>query len=349
MNKKTFTIVELLVAIGLAMVVVSVISTIYVRISKFALDQSATVSAFTSGESALDLMNDDLSRLYLPTIYPGATNAGRMRYDMRAASLNTGVNAGNTINATSASTPGWPLFIFTATQSGNFYDSSSTASDYYNEIAYFCGPSLGNLPTTGLINDNLFTIYRKVYKKPVTTPGSSLFSSATILLNNTNILSAKVIYMACVFHQGETTTRAGSARASRNTLDTSLDTFANTENYCPDEMDIIYTVVPDSGYLEFKCTASPASTDTFESYQQFGTGGVTVASTLIEKLSAFSFDAEGFFANLTTGKLFYYRRSSLTAGNLVVWYVAGSAASSTISATDTLVTGITIKRRIRLK
>ena len=345
MIKRTFTIVELLVAMALTFVVIMALSTIYVRISKFALEQAGSASSYSGTSTALDKISNDMRNIYLPGTYPGGIPSGVVPSSpgrlLSALAPRATVSAGNNFTpialaSTTSSTTGWPYFGFTATPSGNY--SLGTGSSNV-AVAYFCGPSVLDTTTTnGRISNNLLTLYRLANARP-----SGAYFMTTFSTNTNIIISNKVIYMATVAHQGYVS--ATNNRATRTLFDTSSDSFSNSFDCTPDDVDVLLTMVPDSGYLEFNISGSVTASTTFSNYQQSGAAGAAITSSAITKMSAFSWDPEGFFANLTTGAVFYYR--SNTTG-IDIWSIPASG-SSTISATDTLITGTTTKRRIQIK
>ena len=330
MIKRTFTIVELLVAMALTFVVIMALSTIYVRISNFALEQAGSASSYSAGSTVLDKINDDMRHIYLPGTKPG-TGGSPGRLISTLATRTTGT--ANTISF-QPSGSGWPYFGFTATPSGNYTNAPAKQA-----IVYFCGPSLlDSSPSIGKISNNLLTLYRLT----ASNPSSTYFDSTTTLTANSDkMISNKVIYMAMVAYLGYNPT---GSRKARTVFDTNSDSFSNSYNYTPEDVDVILTVVPDSGYLEFKITSSPSGSSTFNSYHQSELAGETVGDTAITKVSTFSWDPEGFFANLTNGYIFYYRTNP--TGGIIIW---SASAPSSISASDTLITGTTTKRRVTLK
>ena len=360
MIKRTFTIVELLVAMALTFVVIMALSTIYVRISNFALEQAGSASSYSAGSTVLDKIEDDFRRLYLPTIAVGAGSPARLLSTVGSAYVNSsniavpGLQVVPVIAPPTSTPQGWPYLAFTVTPSGNYSDIGNSVDDY-GSVAYFCGPPIIGASTIGLstlegkIDINFLTLYRSVSNRRLTA-SSSLFKtlyptptvSGNLLGGSSNVISNKLIYMATVFHQG-----LGANRATRTRVDTTLNTLNNTSDYTPDDVDIILTVVPDSGYLEFNIPSTDP-TVTFQGYIENGdnsTSNERVALIAITKANSFAWDSEGFFANLRTGIVYYY---VLFPSELHIFNVQTSGTSS-IQSTDTLITGTTTKRRIQLK
>ena len=350
MKQKYFTIVELLVAMALTFVVIMALSTIYVRVSQFALEQSTSVSSYSNENSILDIFSNDLRQLYLPTLGVGVTTSSRMMSSVATATISS-----NSVNVTpkvpdGTDKTGWPYFAFTVTGGGNFSDIGATINDY-SSIAYFCGPPLNSTstaPADGLIDSNLLTLYRFVNQKPRTV--DKFFDTTSFSGASSQIITNKAIYMAIVAHQGYVSAvGARNKRATRTAFDTNADLFDNSLDYSPDELDILLTMVPDSGYLEFNIIGGASASISFKAYQELGTDGTLVAADSITKLSSFTWDQEGFFANLTSPRqgVFYFRTSGIL-GDIKIWKVKASGASS-ILAGDTLATGTTSRRSLSLK
>jgi hypothetical protein len=195
MKKRQFTIIELLVAITLTVVIVNILSTMYVRLSQFAVQQSGILASYDNGTSALDLIGRDLGKLYLPTLptdpLPVVTNEAYLLNGF-ADTTNSKLAAVTFAAVPPTANCGWPFFAF-------------SINDWQEEVAFYCGPPASILSSTagkvGGIDEQLLTVYRwtnpEVSKKFETYTYPSPFSrtdSGASVINN-------VIYMTPVFHQ----------------------------------------------------------------------------------------------------------------------------------------------------
>jgi hypothetical protein len=127
-----------------------------------------------------------------------------------------------------------------------------------------------------------------------------------------------------------------------------MNHFSNPKDYYPDVVDVIITIAPDSGAMQFSLTSAVTALVPMSTYFDDNTDGTDLLASALEKQTPFTFSNEGFIGNLTTGHIFYYRRLNIS-GDLRVWSVSHSAGSTTIGVGDALVTGTTFKRRYFVK
>ena len=350
MTRRHFTIIELLVAIGLMSVLANLLSTVYVKMSQYAVEQASTISAYDETYSLSGKLHSDFSRIKLPAMQGTGTSQRTFRLAYDNVSVLT-PSAGSYINTLAGP---YPYLVYTAERyfDRSFFENLSS-SDGYSEIGYLCAPSskvtISSL--TGVQDINLCSLYR-IENLGTST---SLFDINNFIYASGNVIAENVIWVSYDFKQYQCDVAGGGAMSdnpwsSRQASDSgaglSLDSSSsfpgnsNTLNKIPDEVNMTITVAPHSG--PFPLTAINAISVPANEVV-IGSGGTSVDISFDR---SFPLSDKGHILNVTTEQVYWYERVGLNTINI---FDINSSSSPDISAGDELATGISFSKRFSLQ
>lgn len=339
---RKFTIVELLIAIGLTSVLVNLLATIYVRVSDYAIKQSGALSGYDEIYASNEKVDLDLKRIKLPAYSTSnSTRDFRMIYD--------NVSLGN--NGTVTNTSGhYPYLAFTATlpfSLDNIKAVKAGTYDGYEEVAYLLAPksTVTSLTAGHYFNSDFLNLYRITKKTGATlmTPTNAVYSSANVVVRDLMWASFKFIQYSNASTSTLDGANAGTAAAlALDTLNLSFN-GSNSTNKVPDVMEIMLTVSPSSG--PFTLIAKGSSTVN-------GSTDITITSdenadSGLLKIGLVSLSNRGHILNMTRGVAYTYVRSG--KNTIKIDHAIPGSGVAAISDGDELYMGISSVKRVELQ
>ncbi len=348
MKNKTnhFTIVELMIAMGLMMLVVNILSQVYARISQHSLNMVSKKNVAINSEMVVNKIASDLTVARIdssnsPDPLSGARNFrllssfASQNYtnstDIRADDF---LNDSNLEQTGSGYNPrGYPYLAFTA------IDKTSTDSkilsdetDGYKEVAYWAVPSENYFDSSlgGQVGPSLLNLVRVEHKYKITDTGfKSLFEHDNFLYSTDNVILENLLWINYTFGQLADPLNVLRSYNNVTTVNSeSQSTFAENSSSpydktdaTPDYVDILISVLPGNESILFTTNGFSPGTHThdlddgkgifYQSSTHVGTA-LNIEDDITFTDKKFHFPKEGHLwykgANNNEGAVLYYYR-----------------------------------------
>jgi type II secretory pathway pseudopilin PulG len=297
-KQRSFTIMELLVAITITVVAVNLLSSLYVRATSLAIEQTQVQSLTRRGMMAMDSIQNELRNLIIPIPSQWSGNI--------SSNIPYPIFIGQ-IRGPNGASP-YPGMIYHRQKT--VFDTGSSSTDFgIEEVALFLAPAEGGFSEDPYLQ--LYTITNSTYNAGTEVFSNSLFDSGRIdgepndigqtQFDSKQIIVERVIGMTIDAHF-LFVDPGNNDKFPENIEDLDPPELLIEESNTIEALQFIVTLAPMSISLGFNCPDLDTVDDVGESIT-----GPYITSYPLEK--GLYHHNQGFFANFETGDVFRYTRS----------------------------------------
>jgi type II secretory pathway pseudopilin PulG len=337
MKKLHFTIVELLIAMGLMMLVTNILSTIYARMSQQSVRIVKEQSDRVLSQMAMNVVARDFSNARINN--GGSGSGGRVfrllssfaDFTKTGTGINERVIATDFLaeaNVKQTSPEGYPYLVMTTTDKSVTTNEILTGvSDGYKEVAYWLVPNDTDNNANGVIKDTLKLI-RAEHNKANSSFTFFEENNFEAVTNSSNIILDDVVAVSFSFGKNKLKRVSAPQVSYNNTLtdstrryvfaDRSVSPIEELSDVSPDYVDVLISTVDLNNELYFTIAEGKGGTVSFKYHDiqdvYSTTPGLGISETFLEFEGGkkYTFPLEGHVWNKESGYVLHYRKIGQT-------------------------------------